>query len=627
MFNSKSRIVTGFESGRNRRKAAMPPRLQGVETLEQRVLLAVDSALDPQALLDQYLGAFGGGHDDTSPGFGRKIAGTYFGVAVVETIENPVVDILTFHADGTLSGTATDDYGVGDIAASGFNSPEHGVWERTGQREISTTTLSFGYDSNGALENIFRISSESTFSKDFTSITGTIVLDVFLANQNPLTDDPIASLPGEYNVDRLHVVTSTDTGGSGHRGAVPPGFGQHVAGTFFGTAEVATIEDQIVDILTFNADGTLTGTATDDYGFGDIAASGFNSPEHGVWERTGQHEISTTTLSFAYDANGALENIFRISSESTFSKDFESVAGTIVLDVFLANQNPLTDDPVASIPGEYAVDRLHVVSPTEDTGSGQKAVVPPGFGRHLAGTFFGVAEVATIEEQIVDILTFNADGTLIGTATDDFGFADIAASGFNSPEHGVWERTGQGAISTTTLSFAYDANGLLENIFRISSESTPSKDFETVAGTIVLDVFLAEQNPLTDDPVASIPGEYAVDRLGVTRIAPAAAMAEPLRAVLDRPMEVNAGALRALRDEVLRSYDGLADVQRDRVAIPIAPTGSAGGQRVYPEALLRPSRAAPRDAIHDVIDDLAVGRQVDEVIEELELVDLVIAGE
>jgi hypothetical protein len=420
----------------------------------------------------------------------NQVAGTYFGVASLPGIGVPIVDALTFHSDGTFTGTAYDDFGFGNIAASGFTSPEHGAWRQVGPRSIETSSVSQSYNPNGAPGNIVRIDSNIELSPDASALTGKFNVLIFATGQNPLVDAPATVLPGgTFTMARL---------GS----AEPPGaIAARVAGTYFGAANATGIADPIVDALTFNADGTFTGTASDDFGFGNIAANGFNSPEQGTWRQIGPRSIETRSLSFGYNANGLLENVYRTDSTAEFTEDFNRLNGSFAVHVFLPEQDPLVDNPVASIPGTYAVNRLGVEQAANN------------IRQHVAGTYIGTATAEGIGVPIADILTFNDDGTFKGTASDDYGFGDIAANGFNSPEQGTWRQVGPRSIETSSLSYGYNANGVLENIYRTDSTAEFTADFNTLNGSFAVNVFLPDQNPLVDNPVASIPGTYSVARL------------------------------------------------------------------------------------------------------------------
>jgi hypothetical protein len=141
----------------------------------------------------------------THAGLGQSLAGTY--LATVDAVGFPqFLDIMTLHADGTLSTTAGDDFGFGDIEANGFNSPEQGVWKRVGPREIALTTLFFTYDANGVLESLVRLRGTIRFSDDYVYIDGDFFIDIFAPDQNPLHDiPPLLTLPGTATGERLRV--------------------------------------------------------------------------------------------------------------------------------------------------------------------------------------------------------------------------------------------------------------------------------------------------------------------------------------------------------------------------------------------------------------------------------------
>jgi hypothetical protein len=95
-------------------------------------------------------------------------AGTY----VAETDFFPPADpdasptLYAFHtlaADGTMTGTNTNCCG----RAGNLQSPVHGVWKRTGWREITLTAFGFVYLDDGSLLASARIVQVLTFDADF----------------------------------------------------------------------------------------------------------------------------------------------------------------------------------------------------------------------------------------------------------------------------------------------------------------------------------------------------------------------------------------------------------------------------------------------------------------------------
>lgn len=132
-------------------------------------------------------------------------------------------------------------------------------------------------------------------------------------------------------------------------------FGKMVAGSYLGDA------DGITFIATLMADGTFIQTDATDFGQGDLLANGFNSPQHGAWTRTGPRETTVTHLQIAYDSNGALTGIVRISATGTWDENFEEGSGTYTFEVFAPDQDPLDPNatPVNAGEGTYTVRRIH----------------------------------------------------------------------------------------------------------------------------------------------------------------------------------------------------------------------------------------------------------------------------
>lgn len=131
--------------------------------------------------------------------FGLRVAGTYVGVGQAgNDPERSFADVLTFTIGGTYTGTSED----GDLS-NGFNSPEHGAWERVGEREIAIASIVLHYDSEGAEEYVYRINGTGTFDADFNQLSAAFVNEVFTLDQDPLRDEPIAVQEGSVELERL----------------------------------------------------------------------------------------------------------------------------------------------------------------------------------------------------------------------------------------------------------------------------------------------------------------------------------------------------------------------------------------------------------------------------------------
>lgn len=97
--------------------------------------------------------------------------------------------------------------------------------------------------------------------------------------------------------------------------------------------------------------------------------------------------------------------------------------------------------------------------------------------------------------MILDLFAF--DGTLGGT------FPNVVKT---TQLKGIWERIEGNAIRVTVLGASLDAAGSAVTLGRYDAIDRLSDDCNTVTvGNGVLHVFLASQNPFTDEPLFSIP--------------------------------------------------------------------------------------------------------------------------
>ena len=141
--------------------------------------------------------AAGGDDDGEHFGFAKRFAGTYVGISA----EEGFFGTFTYSSDGTYIGTYSD----GDNGDGSF-SPEHGVWKQIGRREIATTGLFYGFDADGVLQTILRARGRYSLSRDFEVVQGPWTVDVFLPEQDPLSDDPVATVEGGGESRRLRVM-------------------------------------------------------------------------------------------------------------------------------------------------------------------------------------------------------------------------------------------------------------------------------------------------------------------------------------------------------------------------------------------------------------------------------------
>ena len=146
-----------------------------------------------------------------SNGFGMKVAGTYvdqgefFGGVIVFN------GTRTLNADGTLTSTNSNCCG----AAGTLQSIGLGNWQKTGKRQITSTSIIFVQDPTLPEPTVARVTLVEDFDKKFETSTGTISTEIFFLNQ----DD-----------DMNGILDYLEPGGVG---SAPPGF--TIPGTFVST--------------------------------------------------------------------------------------------------------------------------------------------------------------------------------------------------------------------------------------------------------------------------------------------------------------------------------------------------------------------------------------------------------
>ena len=135
------------------------------------------------------------------------------------------------------------------------------------------------------------------------------------------------------------------------------GIGKLVAGTY--------LLGPFPELGTFTADGSyvLTHVAS----FGDHPAAAFQSPEHGAWRQSGPRQVTSRSLSFAFDDEGTHFATSRFDIVWDFD-DATFQSGTLTLlstDIFSADQDPLDPDeePFLSFPGGDTADFKRIAVP------------------------------------------------------------------------------------------------------------------------------------------------------------------------------------------------------------------------------------------------------------------------
>ena len=134
------------------------------------------------------------------------------------------------------------------------------------------------------------------------------------------------------------------------------------------------------------------------------------------------------------------------------------------------------------------------------------------FRRKVAGSFLADVDLEGLP-PLMALATLTAEGGLVATDTDDFGFG--VGFGFHSPKHGAWARTGSREITAPMLEFAYDPVGTLTTIFKLVFVVEFDSDFLVGVGVVTFDAFLPSQDPLDpeEEPVASGGGTVTFRRI------------------------------------------------------------------------------------------------------------------
>jgi hypothetical protein len=142
--------------------------------------------------------------------FGYRVAGSY----LIENLDIPdagledLQALATISADGGVIATDSDDFG---LALTAPHSPKHGVWKRTGKREIAMTVLEFAYNPTGT-QHIFTWRLEFTVkfnSRDFNEGSGELAAKLFpvpyQTGSDPLDPDavPISVASGTFDFRRI----------------------------------------------------------------------------------------------------------------------------------------------------------------------------------------------------------------------------------------------------------------------------------------------------------------------------------------------------------------------------------------------------------------------------------------
>lgn len=163
----------------------------------------------------------------------------------------------------------------------------------------------------------------------------------------------------------LVIVLPAATAGGGVGGPSPAVF----AGTYVAETDAFPPADPegwptLYAFHTLSADGTMTGTNTNCCG----RAGNLQSPIHGVWEKTGELEITLTAFGVVYDLEGTLAVTARIVEVLTFDENYETAEAVATTEIWLGPAVPdFEADPsfMCVGPWEDSWTRLHHAAPCE----------------------------------------------------------------------------------------------------------------------------------------------------------------------------------------------------------------------------------------------------------------------
>ena len=133
--------------------------------------------------------------------FAQRIAGTY--LIRDGDAETVFLRLISLTADGNWSGTHSHQQ------APGLSfSDQHGVWKRSGRREITASVLNFGVDPvTGGATEVVRVRYVMTFSRSLQEVSGEYAGEAFALDQDPFDPDavPISGFDYTFTGHRLTV--------------------------------------------------------------------------------------------------------------------------------------------------------------------------------------------------------------------------------------------------------------------------------------------------------------------------------------------------------------------------------------------------------------------------------------
>ena len=124
--------------------------------------------------------------------FAQQIAGVYLIRHLTDEGTTSAFRLISLTAEGNWASTHSGQH---DTFGSARFSDQHGVWARSGWREITAEVIDFNLDpTTGAPTDIVRVRYVVQFSKDFQSITGTQMGRGFPLDQDPFDPEAVPAI-------------------------------------------------------------------------------------------------------------------------------------------------------------------------------------------------------------------------------------------------------------------------------------------------------------------------------------------------------------------------------------------------------------------------------------------------
>jgi len=131
-------------------------------------------------------------HRPNEGNFAQQIAGVYLIRHLTDEGTPTSFRLISLTAEGNWASTHSGQH---DTFGPARFSDQHGVWARSGWREITAEVIDFNLDAaSGAHTDIVRVRYVVHFSKDLQSITGTQTWRVFPLDQDPFDPDAVPAI-------------------------------------------------------------------------------------------------------------------------------------------------------------------------------------------------------------------------------------------------------------------------------------------------------------------------------------------------------------------------------------------------------------------------------------------------